>query len=661
MSYRTFKRLLGEASLERKCRFLFGGGLMLLITGSFYFYGRLTSKLVYDQNRMTGQQLVAPIILEKHWRWFEADREFSAVIGSLSQDPKPSAVQDYSWDLLHLSPADPKKRPGDQLDYEILHEMEQGKTDETYRIVRNERGEYHYYWAVKAKESCLQCHVRSDRSPSENADSIQLLDPHDIKITSRGLALNEDSEDFTLLKKQVQAAGTIQSLLVGERNGKYELIAGEPRLLAALSIGFDKVPCKVFDLNDPNLKVGDFLGMVKVVFPLSNTERALAWNNAVLLATGIGTVFLAMIGAYAIVRYVIVKPLMHLKDVSDAISRGNLDQRADIRTGDEYEELSQAFNRMLRHLVAAQEELKQVNSQLDGKVDQLAQANMQLFELNNLKNDFLATLTHELRTPLNSILGFSDVLAGVETLSDKQQRYVKNIQSSGKDLLTLVNDILDLAKIEAGKMDLHITDFVLQDLIERLANMLKPLAEKRNIEMTAECDPMLPVLTQDSGKLQQVLYNLVSNAIKFTPEGGRVQIIARRVSRVPSNGHTDSLCDMVEILVEDTGVGIPLEDQDSIFEKFRQGNTLRGERRTTLTREFAGTGLGLSIVKELCKLLGGEVSLFSEVGKGSTFTVRVPLVLREQPRRLSESLSSTIDMAELKRIHLGAANKTVQP
>ena len=117
-----------------------------------------------------------------------------------------------------------------------------------------------------------------------------------------------------------------------------------------------------------------------------------------------------MVAAYAIVRYVIVKPVLHLKEVSDAISHGNLDRRADIRTGDEFEELGTALQSMLRHLVAVQEELQDINSALDSKVDELARANMQLFELNNLKNEFMATMTHELRTPLNSILGFSDVL-----------------------------------------------------------------------------------------------------------------------------------------------------------------------------------------------------------------------------------------------------------
>src|SRR5262249_9432208 len=233
--------------------------------------------------------------------------------------------------------------------------------------------------------------------------------------------------------------------------------------------------------------------------------------------------------------------------------------------------------------VAVQEELRQVNADLDGKVDELAKVNLTLFEMNNLKSEFMATMTHELRTPLNSILGFSEVLASSPNLDEKQHRYVRNVQTSGKDLLNLINDILDLAKIESGKMELRISEFSLADLVERLVGMVRPLAEKKNIDLTFQADERIPLLVQDAGKMQQILYNLLSNAIKFTPEGGRVQVVA-----------TLAADDMLDLVVEDTGVGIPLEEQETIFEKFRQGNTKLG-RRSTLTREYAGTGLGLSI------------------------------------------------------------------
>ena len=576
MSYRTVKRLLGETSLERKCRFLLGAGLLLLITGSFYFYGRQTTQLVYEQNRVTARTLVKPILAERHWTSLEpaaggaADVDFGEVFHSF----QPPRSLDYRANLVKADPtlAAPRELPEDDAGYDALEQIRQGRPEVAYPD--HAEGVYYYYGAVRASQSCIACH--SER--------------------------------------------------------------------------------------DPNVRrAGDLIGMVKITFPLDTTENALAWNNALLLATAIVTAFLAMLAAWAIVRYVIVKPVLHLKDVSDGIARGTLDLRADIRTGDEFEELSHAFNRMLRHLTTVQDELREVNTDLDGKVDELAQVNLRLYEMNKLKDDFLATMSHELRTPLNSILGFSDVLSRAENLSEKQRRFVKNIQTSGRDLMALINDLLDLAKIESGKMDLQPVEFSLRDLVERQTASLAPLAERKNIDLSWQVAPELPTVLQDPGKLGQILNNLLSNAIKFTPEGGRVRISARGAvlpaekrdaarpragadGRADASGAHDALDDrdsteaaggLFELVVEDTGIGIPLEDQDTIFEKFRQGRSVPGQR-DTMTREYGGTGLGLSIVKELSKLLGGEVLLESEFGKGSTFTVRLPLqldVTRLQRRR----------------------------
>jgi signal transduction histidine kinase len=365
---------------------------------------------------------------------------------------------------------------------------------------------------------------------------------------------------------------------------------------------------------------GDLIAVTKITIPTGPVQRALTDNRAILVATAIITVFLAMVASYAIVRYVIVKPLRHLRDVSDAISRGNIALRADIHTGDEFEALAVAFNRMLRHLVTAQQELREVNTDLDSKVDELAQLNMRLYEMNTVKSDFLATMSHELRTPLNSILGFSDVLVSNDALSDQQKRYVLNIQSSGRMLLEMINDILDLAKIESGRVDIRLTDFQIGQIINAQCDMARPLSARKNIDLEAHVQHGLPPMHQDQARVQQILNNLLSNAIKFTPEGGRISVSARRTPH-----------EMLVMEVSDTGVGIAEEDQQVIFEKFRQGHgTLPSG--DAMTREYSGTGLGLSIVKELCKLLGGEISVESELGKGSKFTVTLPWVLQEHPR-----------------------------
>ncbi len=386
------------------------------------------------------------------------------------------------------------------------------------------------------------------------------------------------------------------------------------------------------------VKAGDFAGAVVVNLSMDETNRAINYNRAILITTALVTAILAMFTSYAIVRYVIVKPVKHLRDVTDAIAAGKLNIRSQIQTGDEFEELSHAFNRMLHNLVAMQQELRAVNNDLDRKIDELAQANMALFEMNRLKSDFLATMSHELRTPLNSIIGFSEVLSGSEHLTDRQRRYAQNIQSSGKMLLGMINDILDLAKIESGKMEVRSEDFSIRDVCEALTSLARPMAERKNIDLECRLDEAIPLLRQDSGKLRQILYNLLSNAIKFTPEGGRVTVRARAEGRY------------VVIEVADTGIGIAEEDREKIFEKFRQAKTPGQIEDGVLTREHQGTGLGLSIVRELTKLLGGNVHLESSPGQGSTFTVRIPLQLAGNCKFEVNLSDERIDLSKARRI-----------
>jgi signal transduction histidine kinase len=275
---------------------------------------------------------------------------------------------------------------------------------------------------------------------------------------------------------------------------------------------------------------------------------------------------------------------------------------------------------MLRQLLRQQDELRNVNNELDSKIDELAQVNMRLFETNQVKSDFLATVSHELRTPLNSILGFSDLLAKGKALDEKQRRYAGNIERSGRQLLDMINDILDLAKIESGRMDVRPSEFDIGAVVLTQCDLARPLSEKKHIELDCEIAPGLPAIRQDRGKIEQILNNLLSNAIKFTPDGGRIHVSARQDRRGD-----------LRLTVADTGVGISESEQVAVFEKFRQGsNVLSGGN--AMTREYSGSGLGLSIVRELCRLLGGDVTLESELGKGSEFTVILPWMVAEQTR-----------------------------
>jgi signal transduction histidine kinase len=228
-------------------------------------------------------------------------------------------------------------------------------------------------------------------------------------------------------------------------------------------------------------------------------------------------------------------------------------------------------------------------------------------------------MSHELRTPLNSIIGFSDVLGSIQSLDDKQRRYVANIRSSGRMLLEMINDILDLAKIEAGKMEVRASAFRMESIVSAQCDMARPLAEKKNIDLEFDVEPGLEAVDQDPAKVQQILANLLSNAVKFTPEGGRVDVRARL--EAAADGPPSALL----LEVADTGVGIAPEEQQTIFEKFRQSRVFQSGD-DAMTREFSGTGLGLSIVRELCRLLGGDIVVESQLGRGSQFTVRLPLV-----------------------------------
>ena len=380
----------------------------------------------------------------------------------------------------------------------------------------------------------------------------------------------------------------------------------------AQSLGPDLAPPT--SQADAALNPGDLMAVVSVRLSTDSLEAGLHTNRAILIAFAVGTTILILAGSYAVIRFVIVRPVKHLKSVADAIAAGQLNVRSEIQSGDEFEDLSDAFNRMLRNLVTAQDDNRKLIGNLDRKVDELAHRNLELHESNRIKGDFLSTMSHELRTPLNSIIGFSEVLLTDDAMTPKQHRWAGNIMTGGQQLLALINDILDLAKLESGKMRLHPTTIPPEELCRQVTALFRPAAAKKNVELRDRFPKELAPVTQDGGKLTQILTNLISNAIKFTPEGGRVTVGAERLG------------DKLILTVADTGVGIAPAEQEVIFDKFRQASN-------PLTREQGGTGLGLSIVRELAKLLGGDVSLQSDLGRGSTFTVTVAAKLPDHAAR----------------------------
>ena len=237
---------------------------------------------------------------------------------------------------------------------------------------------------------------------------------------------------------------------------------------------------------------------------------------------------------------------------------------------------------------------------------EIADKSAQLEAASRHKSEFLANMSHELRTPLNAIIGFSEVLTErmFGELNEKQDEYLKDIHASGQHLLSLINDILDLSKIEAGRMELEVTDFDLPNALENALILVRERATRRGITLGHSIDERLGTIRGDERKVKQVLLNLLSNALKFTPEGGRIDVRA-----APQDG-------VAEISVADTGVGIAPEDQEAVFEEFRQVGTA--------DKKVEGTGLGLALSRKFIELHGGRIWVESEVGKGSTFRFTLP-------------------------------------
>ena len=389
------------------------------------------------------------------------------------------------------------------------------------------------------------------------------------------------------------------------------------------------------------------IGVALVDMPSRIDANQQMLNRVFLFVAGLLAGTLAVVTFYLITTRLILKPVRVLQETAEKVSQGDLNIRSDISTGDEFQQLSETFNTMLVNLKHNSDQLRSINKSLDVKLGQLAESNLALFESNRLKSEFLANVSHELRTPLNSILGFADLLkdalargvpaepprpailaadgkaavlptgngngggssAGTPhpTPDAKTVRYVNNILQSGRSLLDLINELLDLAKIEAGKMEIRSEPLVVSDLFEGLVNILRPLTEQKNLTIVPLVAPDVPILHTDPGKLQQVLYNFLSNSIKFSPQGGRVDLLATR----DGGEH-------VRFAVTDRGPGIAPEQQAIIFEKFRQ---IDG----SVTRAHSGTGLGLAISRELSHLLSGSIGVKSAPGEGATFWVTIPL------------------------------------
>lgn len=351
------------------------------------------------------------------------------------------------------------------------------------------------------------------------------------------------------------------------------------------------------------------MGTVTVDVASQLETNQLLLNRSFFLAAGLLAGSLIIIVFSIITFRFILQPVRVLQETAEKVAEGDLGVRAHIGSGDEFQQLGETFNQMLGNLQRTEGQLRSSTTSLGKQLAEMSETNVALAETNRLKSEFLANVTHELKTPLNSILGFADLLKkSFETAHDaKGLRYATNIHQSGSNLLALITDLLDLAKVEAGRMEVRPADFALGELVETLLAALKPLTEQKEIRIATEVDAEVPILHQDVTKIRQILFNLLSNAIKFSPTKGAIAV--RAIMDSPT---------VVRVSVQDEGPGIEPGMQRLIFEKFRQAEGGK-------TRTHGGTGLGLAISRELTALLGGRIGVESNPGEGSTFFVVLPV------------------------------------
>ena len=364
-------------------------------------------------------------------------------------------------------------------------------------------------------------------------------------------------------------------------------------------------------------KENDLAGAIAVELSADSSDQTRLFYRLALIAAGGLAGILAILVFYIIMHRFILAPIEELRNTAIQVGEGRLEVRAHVETGDEFEHLANTLNNMLERLRLSQDELRRANKLLDARLGEMGEINVALHESNRVKSEFLANVSHELRTPLTSIIGFAELIreGPLTEANGRVARYSENILISGRILLEIINDLLDLAKIEAGRVELRLVPIRLEEICNTLIDFMRPLADKKNLQLTCDIEADLPLVTTDRGRLRQILFNLLSNAVKFTPDGGSVGLRARR------NGDTT-----VRIEVSDTGPGVAAEHHAVIFEKFRQIDQSE-------TREFSGTGLGLAIARELTVMLGGTIGVESELGSGATFWIVLPLNAPESAER----------------------------
>ena len=353
-------------------------------------------------------------------------------------------------------------------------------------------------------------------------------------------------------------------------------------------------------------RMGMSLSVRRVSETLTGVRQAI---TLVLLLVGLAGIIVTVL----LVR-VIVRPIKELVTGTARLREGALDYRVPVASQDEIGDLARSFNRMAHVLRQREEELQahgtelaRLNAQLSQQQEELRQINLQLAAASRHKSEFLANMSHELRTPLNAVVGFAELLAAgtYGPLPPRVEDPLHEIRQNAKRLMALVSDVLDLAKIEAGRMELSYAEYLVNEVVESVAATLRPLAEPKGLKLLIEVESELPEGYGDAQRIAQALLNLAGNAVKFTA-AGEVRLVARRQGEA------------FLFQVTDTGIGVPREALGEIFEAFHQVDA-------SPTRQYGGVGLGLNIAKRFVEMHGGRMMVESEPGRGSTFGFTIPI------------------------------------